>query len=247
MKYLTILVAVLFFACSEKTTEENTNLSFSRKTFSSERCVDGNCAKVEASWPVAENTEAASSINEQIELQLLNYFQQDKNYDNLDSAANDYLTSFENYMKGFPEATGGWAIELNVKKTYESDSTLSFKLSEYNYSGGAHPNSSVYYMNFDKQRGEYLSVDRVILNEEKMMELAEAAFRQYYEVEEGVNLKDDGRFFLPQTGFFLPNAMGFEDGKFDLTYIPYEIGPYVLGYTELEFGLQDLEGIVRLK
>lgn len=41
--------------------------------------------------------------------------------------------------------------------------------------------------------------------------------------------------------------MGFEDGKFDLTYIPYEIGPYVLGYTELEFGLQDLEGIVRLK
>jgi len=245
MKYLLLLTTVLFFACNNSEQRE-TQLTFSKKTFSSERCIDDNCAKVEVSWPVAENVPAASLINEEIELQLLAYFQQDKTYINLDSAANDYLNSYEEFKSDFPDAPGGWSIEVNVEKTYESDSTLSFKFTEFNFSGGAHPNSSVYYMNFDKQSGEYLSIDRVVLDEEKILEIAEKAFRKHHEVEEGKSLEEAG-FFLPETGFFLPNAMGYEDEKFHLTYIPYEIGPYVMGYTELEFELQDLGGIVRWK
>ncbi|WP_439488712.1 DUF4163 domain-containing protein [Algoriphagus sp.] len=248
MKYLVVIAALLCFACDKSETAEEQiveELSFSTKTFSSERCVDDNCAKVELSWPVAENVPAASIINEEIDSQLLVYFQQDKTYTNLDSAAKDFLDSFEEFKTDFPDAPGGWSIEVKAEKSYESDSTLSFKFSEYNFSGGAHPNSSVYYMNFDKASGEYLSIDRVILDQEKMLEIAEIAFRKYHEVEEGVELKDDGRFFLPETGFFLPNAIGYESDTLHLTYIPYEIGPYVLGYTELEFPMQEVKGLVR--
>ncbi|SFB16617.1 DUF3298 and DUF4163 domain-containing protein [Algoriphagus aquimarinus] len=245
MKYIVILASILCFACS-KSEQIEAQLSFSTKTFTSERCVDDNCAEVKVSWPVAENVPAASLINEEIGLQLLAYFQQDKTYDNLDSAANDYLNSYEEFKSDFPDAPGGWSIEVNVEKTYESDSTLSFKFTEFNFSGGAHPNSSVYYMNFDAQSGEYLSIDRVVLDEKKMLEIAEKAFRKHHGAEEGKSLEEAG-FFLPETGFFLPNAMGYEDEKFHLTYIPYEIGPYVMGYTELEFELQDLRGIVRWK
>src|SRR5690606_26282401 len=149
MKYLIAIAAVLFFACGEKTVKTEEKLSFRKKTFTSERCVDDNCAKVELSWPVAENASAASTINKEIGLQLLAYFQQDKTYSNLDSAANDYLNSYEEFKLDFPDAPGGWSIEVNVEKTYESDRTLSFKFTEFNFSGGAHPNSSVYYMNFD--------------------------------------------------------------------------------------------------
>ncbi|RAI92273.1 DUF4163 domain-containing protein [Algoriphagus yeomjeoni] len=249
MKYLLIIFLFLGVACGRPTQDEEQiveDISFSTKTFTSERCSDDNCAKVELSWPIAENVPAASTINEEIEHQLLAYFQQDKTYDNLDSAAKDYLTSYENFINDFPDAPGGWSIEVKAEKSYESDSTLSIKFSEYNFSGGAHPNSSVYYMNFDKQTGEYLSFDRVVLDQDKMLELAETAFRKYHEVEQGKSLEEAG-FFLPETGFFLPNAIGYKDGKFVLTYIPYEIGPYVLGYTDLEFELNELEGIVRQK
>ena len=243
MKYLIVIAALLFAGCAEpKQIEEQ--LSFSTKTFSSQRCVDDNCAEVKLSWPVAENVPAASLINEEIRLRLLTYFQQDKTYVNLDSAANDYLDSYENFKADFPDAPGGWSIEVNVEKSYESDSTLSFKFSGFDFSGGAHPNSSINYMNFDKQTGEYLSLDRVVLDESKMLAMAEQAFRKHHEVEDEKPLEDAG-FFLPETGFFLPNAIGYEDEKFLLTYIPYEIGPYVLGYTELEFELKDLVGIVR--
>ncbi|WP_192348324.1 DUF4163 domain-containing protein [Algoriphagus sp. Y33] len=244
MKYIVVIAVVLCFACSKSETREG-KLSLSTKTFSSERCVDSDCAKVEASWPVVENISADSILNKKIENQLLVYFHQDKKFDNLDSAANDFLDSYEKFKIDFPGAPGEWKVELEVKLTYESDNILSFKFSEYNFSGGAHPNSSVYYMNFEKLTGESLGVDQVILDKGKMLQLAEAAFRKYHEVEEGVELKNDGRFFLPETGFFLPNAMGYEEGKFILTYIPYEIGPYVLGYTELEFSFEEVKGIVR--
>jgi len=247
MKYLVIVTTLVFFACGGKTSQTETQLSFTTKTFSSKRCIDDNCGKVEVSYPVAENTPAAIQINESIQAQMLLYFNNEKDFDNLDSAANDYLDSYEEFLTDFPEAPGGWSVELKVERSYESDSTLSIKFSDFNFSGGAHPNSSVYYMIFDKQTGQYLSLDRVILDEDKMRKLAETAFRKYHDVEDGVTLGDDGRFFLPEVGFFLPNAIGYEGDKFVLTYIPYEIGPYVMGYSELEFELKDLDGIVRLK
>ncbi|MEP0710562.1 MAG: DUF4163 domain-containing protein, partial [Algoriphagus sp.] len=243
-KYLFILTALLFFACGEKATESTTKLSFSSKSFSSKRCIDESCAKVEISYPIAENSPAAAQINDDIMGQLLVYFNNEEGFSNLDSAAKSFLDSYEEFKTDFPESPGEWTVELKVEVTYESDSTLSVQFSEFNYAGGAHPNSSVYYMNFDKQTGEYLSVDRVILDEGKMLHLAETAFRKHHEVEEGKSLEEAG-FFLQETGFFLPNAIGYENDKFILTYIPYEIGPYVLGYTVLEFDLKDLEGIVR--
>lgn len=246
MKNTLLLVALLCMACSASGQYEE-QLSFTKANFSDERCVNGNCATVVATWPVAENTSAASKINEDIRLQLLGYINQEEIFTSMDSAARTYLDSFEDFKKDFPEAPGGWSIDLDAEITYESDSTLSIKFSEFNFSGGAHPNSSVYYMNFDKQTGEYLSRNRIILQEKKMYELAEKEFRKQREVDEGMDLKDDGRFFLPEVGFFLPNAIGYEGDKFVLTYIPYEIGPYVMGYTELEFELKELEGIVRMK
>lgn len=244
MKYLVVIVALLFFACGN-TEQIEAQLSYNLKTFSSERCIDDACAKVEVSYPIAEGSSAAAQINENIMRQMLLYFNQEEGFENLDSAANDFLDSYEEFITEFPEASGEWSAEVDVELTYESDSTLSFKFSEFNFSGGAHPNSSIFYVNMDKQTGE--SLGGVILDEKKMLELTEAAFRKYHEVEEGVSLEEDGRFFLPETGFFLPNAIGYEGGKMVLIYIPYEIGPYALGYTEMEFELTDLKGIVRLK
>lgn len=88
-------------------------------------------------------------------------------------------------------------------------------------------------------------MDRVILNETEFFKLTEQKFAEYHEVEKGVSLVDDGRFFLPETGFFLANAIGFKEDKFWVIYVPYEIGPYAMGYTELEFSKEELGEMVR--
>jgi hypothetical protein len=101
-------------------------------------------------------------------------------------------------------------------------------------------------MNFDRNTGEFLSIDQLIIDQTRLLDLAEKAFREFHEVDENMALEESGKFFLPETGFFLPNAMGFKDGKFHLIYIPYEIGSYAMGYTELGFFLEEVKGIVRM-
>lgn len=140
---------------------------------------------------------------------------------------------------------GDWAIDVNAEVSFDSLNTLSIFFAEYNFSGGAHPNSSNYSMNFDRANGEFLSIDRLILDEVAMLALAEKAFQEFHEVDENTIIEANDRIFLPETGFFFPNAMGFKEDKFQLIYSPYEIGPYAMGYTELEFSLDELEGIVR--
>lgn len=246
---MNFIVAVLvFFSCAEPKSvpvvEEETVLTFSTQEFVKNTCIGKSCASVSFTWPLAKGSDIADRINEAINKQLLVYFYSDSVAPTFEGQAQLYLNSYEDFVNKFPDSPGGWSIEVSAKVSYESDSLLSIFFSEFNFSGGAHPNSSQYFMNFDKITGEYLSSGRVVLDSVKLLQKAEIAFRKFHEVPEGKSLEEQG-FFLPETGFFLPGAMGYKDGKFWLIYIPYEIGPYVIGYTELEFTPEELEGIVR--
>ena len=53
-------------------------------------------------------------------------------------------------------------------------------------------------------------------------------------------VRENSWFFFSETRLFLSNAFGFKEGKFWIIYVPYEIGPYALGYTELEFTQEEL-------
>lgn len=245
---MVLLAAVLaFFSCSEPKTVpvvEETELTFSTQEFVKNTCIGESCASVSFTWLLAGGIEIAAKINEAIDQQLLVYFGRDSVAPTLEANAQLYLNSYEDFVNQFPDSPGGWSIEITAQVSYESDSLLSIFFTEFNNSGGAHPNSSQFFMNFDKTTGEYLSSGRVVLDSVKLLEKAEVAFRKHHEVPEGKSLEDQG-FFLPETGFFLPGAMGYKDGEFKLIYIPYEIGPFVMGYTELSFTPEELTGIVR--
>jgi hypothetical protein len=208
--------------------------------------MDESCAKVNFTWPEFKEGEIGNRLNQAIQDQLLAYFYSDSIGKTLEEQADIYLNSFLETTADFPDMSGSWEMEINAEVSFDSLKTLTVFFEEYNYSGGAHPNSSNYFMNFDRSTGEFLSVDRLILDQPALLALAENAFREFHEVDEGSTLEESGLFFLPETGFFLPNAMGFSGDKFRLIYIPYEIGPYAMGFTELEFLLDEVKGIVRM-
>ena len=244
MKWIFGVFILFLVSCEGGTRSEMGSeeaLTFQQDSLIRKACVGEACARLRLIWPVAEGGYNAVKINEVIQDQLLGFMQVgEEPWTNLDSAATHFLTSFKEFKEEFPDSNGAWEIEVNGNLSYESDSTFSFFFEQYNYLGGAHPNSSVAFLNFERKSGEYLSTDRLLLDQAKVIMLAERKFRLYHQVEEGVNLQDDGRFFLPETGFFLANAMGFKEGKFWIIYVPYEIGPYALGYTELEFTREEL-------
>jgi hypothetical protein len=249
MKILSFAILVVMISCAQKSGFEESTvdpaLSFRTETVVRESCVGENCAKLRLSWPVASGPAAADKINQYIRDQMSLFVQTGEDAALLDTMIVAYFRSFDEFKSEFPDSYGGWEIEVEAKVSYQSDKTLSIYFSQFSYLGGAHPNSAVSFLNIDPNSGEALNLDQLVLDENSLLKLSEQKFRAYHEVEEGVSLSEDGRFFLPETGFFLANAMGFRDGKFWVIYIPYEIGPYVMGSTELEFSKEELSGLVR--
>jgi hypothetical protein len=149
------------------------------------------------------------------------------------------------FRKSFEDVSQEWEIEVMGKVVFESEKLLTVRFSNYWFTGGAHPNSSVAYLNFDLgQGGKLLTPDELLMDKEKLLALAERKFKEIHDVSGELALEDDERFFLPESGFFLPAAMGFENGEWVMLYNPYEIGPYVMGYTELRFGRDEIKGVV---
>jgi hypothetical protein len=244
MKIFLIPLFLVLISCSKPSSkqliEAENSLTFRTETVEKESCVGENCAKLKLSWPVASGGEAADKINQAIDDQMSFLLQTGENFAPLDTMISAFFKSFEEFKNDFPDSFGGWEIEATGEVSYLSDSTLSIHFSQYNFMGGAHPNSMVTFLNFDPNTGDALSVDRLILEQTTFFDLTEMKFSAYHEVGNGVNLIDDGRFFLPETGFFLANAMGFKNDKFYVIYVPYEIGPYAMGYTELEFSKEEV-------
>lgn len=242
-------LGISLISCSTKSDGlvdvEETLLSFRTERLEKETCVGESCATLKLEWPIVSGPESASQINQAITDQMSFLVQTGEEIAPLDSMVGSFLRSFEEFKQEFPGASGDWEIEATGTPSYESDSTLSIYFSQFSYLGGAHPNSLVSFLNVDPKTGEVLSIDRLVRDEAGLLALAEQKFREHHEVEEGTRLEDSEQFFLPETGFFLANAMGFKDGKFWVIYVPYEIGPYVLGYTELEFTREELGSIVR--
>ncbi len=247
MRILVVLFFLVWISCGGKKVEsiENPELTFRLDSLHKKACVGENCASIRIIWPVAEGSNQADKINPAVREKMESYLQTGETILQLDSAIASYFSSFKKFKAEFPDSYGGWEIEVEGKVTYQSDSTVSIFFSWMSFLGGAHPNHGNSFMNFDPKTGEYFSNDRLILDEAGLWENVEKKFREFHQVAEAVSLAEDGRFFLPETGFFLANAMGFKEGKFWVIYNPYEIGPYAMGYTELEFSPEELKGMVR--
>ncbi len=246
------ILLVLVFSCTVKNENSIADLKPVRKTFTKESCIDESCAKVNFSWPEFVADERGARLNNAVQGHLISYFYQDAEIHrdsqafNLEQYWEIYQSNFEEAHKEMPQMAGSWELEVKAEVTFDSLNTISVFFTTYDYSGGAHPNSSEYFMNFDRESGKYLPADQLILDRQKLLETAEGAFREFHEVDSELSLKEDGRFFLSESDFFLPAAMGFRADHFQLIYIPYEIGPYAMGYTQLEFSLDQVKGIVRM-
>ncbi len=165
--------------------------------------------------------------------------------DDLYALAQSFIDSFIEYRTDFPDSPLEWYITEKAEVTYQSANTLSIQFSHSNYLGGAHGMSFINYLNVDPRTGEVLGSDELILDRNALLTLAEKKFREFHKIENEVTLEEDGRFFLDEGRFFLPGAMGFAGEMFRMVYNPYEIAPYALGYTELEFTPEELSGIVK--
>lgn len=245
MKYSLFLLLTIFLFSRCSMEKSDAELKIELKERSKEVCVDESCAEVNFSWPIILNTPKAEKINFAIDEKVSNYLELEDNYSDLDSGVSAFFQSFKDFITEFPDASSGWEVSLNVKVSSYSLGVLSIRFDEFNYMGGAHPNSSQQYLNFDLETGEQLSNEDLILNQAELLRITARYFKAFHEIPESGSIAEDQRFFIPEPGFFLPKSMGYEGDDFSLIYNPYEIGPYSIGATSLKIPLEELKGVVK--
>ena len=247
-----LMVGLLLLAACQSATkteaiESTPPLTFEEKNENFQECMGEACATVDLTYPVFNGDTALAVINNRqiAEQNTQMWVTGDQQYNGMEEAVSSFFDGYKSFRTDFPDAPQEWTFETEAQVTHQSDSLVSIRFENFSYLGGAHPNTVVLYLNLDlSQNADVLVHEKLLIDRAKLLELAEEKFREHHEVEQGIGLEEDGRFFLDEGKFFLPAAMGYEDDEFVLLYNAYEIGPYAMGRTELRFPLEEVEGVV---
>ncbi|MBK7868889.1 MAG: DUF3298 and DUF4163 domain-containing protein [Ignavibacteriales bacterium] len=130
--------------------------------------------------------------------------------------------------------TGYWTYSTDVSVVYSQESLISLFLFHDEYLGGAHPNSYCVGMNFDIRTGEPIVQSDLFIpaSDDELNRLGEQIVRKEREIPENQTLSEYGYWFENDKFLLNGNFIVKADGL-NYTFVPYEVGPYVLGYTDV--------------
>jgi len=223
MKYnivsLSVCLIILFTACVEE----------QRLIFQESNITTKDNAIVEINIPMASgNTKIASKINSVIENHIIKALQSDAIDETAKISIEESITSFNNefinFKYDFPDSAQEWEAQIDGEIMYQSANVVSFALTSYRNTGGAHGNLVISFLNFNSQTGEKILNDTLFSDLNTFKILAEPYYKKEIENKEvfSNNLEN----------FKLSKNIGFNDEGVILLYNQYEIAPYSTGIIE---------------
>ncbi|MFA8343145.1 MAG: DUF3298 and DUF4163 domain-containing protein [Rhodothermaceae bacterium] len=164
----------------------------------------------------------------------------------LETIQKEFIKEYKEFIDEFPSSPQSWEIKKDIKTVMKTDNLLSLTLTDFSYTGGAHPNTFVTHLCFDLKTGKRISLEDLI-TKEKMNELnilAEKKFRSDNNFNETSNYQEEGYFVENGKLKVNDNFLITNDG---LTFLfnSYEIAPYSTGRTKIHLKLSELKGLLK--
>ncbi len=242
---------------SNKGTESPTSpasLSYKtlEKTFKEGDCqnTEGKCFEFKLVYPVFSG-DLAPQINQKLEGQLkevmLSYmFTEGSPLEGtLDEAATAMTKSMGSELDEMAgEMPAAWSLDISCAVLYISGKHLSCQFDAYSYMGGAHPNTHTKLMTVSLPAFTRLALTDLVADIPALEALANKRFREVREIPQGQRLQDAG-FFIEDDTLRLNDNFALTKEGLLFEYNAYEIGPYVLGSTEVLLRNNELEGLLK--
>jgi hypothetical protein len=134
--------------------------------------------------------------------------------------------------------------DITIDISYLSPTILSLHRSEYQYSGGAHGNTMIDYINLDLIQKRRLKLEDIFTKSglQKLRSLIEGQFRKDNKLQPGASLQKAGLFenkiTQPSQAFYITNK------RIGFLYNQYEIAPYAMGAIIVELPYSSLTGLL---
>jgi hypothetical protein len=176
---------------------------------------------------------AREAINHWVRARILPTLGDQGPAESVEAMVEGFLAENKAFREDFPDAPGSWAVERKVTLTFQNPRVLTLTASDYSYTGGAHPLMVELLASFDLEAGRPLMLSDLLRPgyPEPLTALVEAELKRVRGLAPETDLLDEG-FFLEE-GFRLTDNFGVLADGLRFYYNPYEIGPYVLGPTDL--------------
>ncbi len=240
-----------------KTTPENGGaVRFKAREISAESrgCVDSDakCARVTLK-SIAAIGGGTDAVRDNIDLYLLHDLvsrmrsllpeEVGNPIDKPEELAAAFLAEHRAFVEAFPDATAAWNVDITATAITSTPAVVTIEITEFAYTGGAHPNTRRRLVSFDVESGRLLGVDDVTTDLGTLASLAERRFR----ADRGLGPDDDleaAGFWFPEEGFTLPDNLGITDDGIVFHWDAYEIAPYSTGPIDVTVSAEDLRPIV---
>ncbi len=225
LKKVSVLLCLCFilFSCKED----------SVLTFTDTTIEKTENAIITISYPKAEGSEAVSKrINTAIENFLANEInmseKRDKNL-TLDEAVKGFDQEYKTFKEDFSDSTQEWEALLESEVNYESEHLICISVNSYLDTGGAHGNSHVTFLNFNKKTGALLKREDLLKDEDAFRAFVQPYFEK---ATQPISNDEEVQDLFFGEEFQLPENIGFNNEGVILLYNIYEIASYAQGVTE---------------
>lgn len=160
----------------------------------------------------------------------------DSGFRSLDAYANAFIEQCAQFQRQ-PEARGLYQHKLVTILRY-TPPILSFRCDAEEDAGGVHPFGSTFFINFETSTGRTVVLADLLREGAfaKLESLAEAEFRRDYKLSSTESLSEQSYSF-PGNRFTLNDNFGIGERDVVFLFNPNEIGPGVMGATEVKIAL----------
>jgi hypothetical protein len=192
------------------------------------------CTTIVLEYPeVSGAAPAAEPIRRWIAARILAILGEDAPVESAEALVEGFLAENRAFREEFSDAPGAWAVERIVTVAFQHPRVLTLSATDYSNTGGAHPLMVEILGSFDLEKGQLVMLSD-LLNpgySEALARLVEGELKRVRGLDPETDLVAEG-FFLEDGFRVTENFAVLEDGL-RFYYNPYEIGPYVLGPTDL--------------
>lgn len=239
MKKISLLLVcfTILFAC-----DEDVELSFVDTTIEK-----SDNAIITINYPKAEGTkDIAERINNTLENFLANEINmsEKRNKDlTLDDAIKGFDDEYKTFKEDFSDSTQQWEASIESEVNYQSPTIVCIVVNSYLDTGGAHGNSHISFLNFDKKTGQRLMQSDFIKDREGLKKLAQPYLEK---VTESLSNDEEVEDLFFGESFQLPETIGFNDKGIIMLYNVYEIASYAQGVTEFTIPYSEVTPFLNL-
>ncbi|WP_333818770.1 DUF3298 and DUF4163 domain-containing protein [Ohtaekwangia sp.] len=244
-QYLFVAVMATFFlyACSRKEEKHEHALpvAYHIKNFAkySSNCQGDSlqCASFEVSYPEFSGIDTAISLMIKFKIDsAVSAGYSEGLVQTLEQTGNIFIEEYENFIQADSEAIGmgGWYHTTDVTVNIAGDSLVSLTVNTDDYSGGAHPNAAVTFININPRTGKTATLSDFLKPgyQAALTKLGEAIFRRERELADTASFKNNF-FDFPDDKFKLNQNYGFTKEGIQFFYNSYEVAPYAAGPTDV--------------